>query len=183
MECRIFEEWFATKFCPTVKTYLASQGLPQKALLLVDNAACHAVASSDNNVVVKFLPANITSILQPMVDFIKKVTIKDWIYLIAEAWDKTPQSTLFKAWNKVYLDRPSPNGSSDERTLVELPIPEELNAVVAEWETSGINNPGYEQLSDEDIIQHVRGSESPDKEEEKEEDDNKEQWISHFDTS
>ena len=110
-----------------MKTYLASQGLPQKALLLVDNAACHAVASSDNNVVVKFLPANITSILQPMVDFIKKVTIKDCIYLIAEAWDKTPQSTLFKAWNKVCSDGPSPNGSSehhDEKPPVELPIPE-----------------------------------------------------------
>ena len=44
-------------------------------------------------------------------------------------------------------------------------IPEELNAVAAEWETSDINDQGYEQLSDEDVIQHVRGSESPKEEE------------------
>ena len=71
----------------------------------------------------------------------------------------------------------------DERPPVELPIPEELNAVVAEWETSDINDPGYEQLSDEDIIQHVRGSESPEEEEEEGEDDNEEQRISHLDAS
>jgi len=29
-------------------------------------------------------------------DFIKKVTIKDFIYLIAEVWDNNLQSTLFK---------------------------------------------------------------------------------------
>ena len=29
-------------------------------------------------------------------DFIKKVTIKDLIYVIAEEWDKNLQSTLFK---------------------------------------------------------------------------------------
>ena len=55
------------------------------------------------------------------------------------------------------------------------------NVVVAEWETSDINDPGYEQLSDEDIIQHVRGSESPEEEEEEGEDDNEEQRISHLD--
>ena len=177
MECRTFEEWFATKFCPTVKTYLGSQGLPQKALLLVDNAAYHSdcsFASSDNNIVTIFLPANTTSIFQPMdqgvceqlkrsyrrlmlekmllsdssstphyLNFIKKVTIKDCIYLIAEARDKTPQSKPFKAKNKVYSDRPSPNGSSehhDGRPPVELPIPEELNAVVAEWEKKMIQD-------------------------------------------
>ena len=36
------------------------------------------------------------------------------------------------------------------------------------------NDPGYEQLSDEDIIQHVRGSESPEEEEEEGKDDNEE---------
>jgi len=115
-------------------------------------------------------------------DFIKKVTIKGCIYLIAETWDKTPQSTLSKAWNKVYSDRPFPYGSSehnDDRPPVELLIPEELNAVVVEWETSDI---GYEQLSDEDIIQHVRGSESPEEKEEGE-DDYEEQLISHLDAS
>ena len=99
---------------------------PIAPLLLVDNAAYHYDCSftTDNNTVVKFLPTNTTSILQPMdqgmckqlkcwlmlekmllsyssntpyySDFIKKVTIKDFIYLIAEVWDKNLQSTLFK---------------------------------------------------------------------------------------
>ena len=138
-----FQGMVCYKILSYCKNLLGFSWLPQKALLLVDNAACHSdcsFASSDNNIVVKFLLANTTSILQPMdqgvyeqlkccyrrlmlekmllsdssstphyLDFIKKVTIKDCIYLIAEAWDKAPQSTLFKAQNKVYSDRPSPN--------------------------------------------------------------------------
>jgi len=52
-----------------VKYFLGTQGLPQKALLLVNNAACHtdcSLATADGNIVVKFLPANTISILQPM---------------------------------------------------------------------------------------------------------------------
>jgi len=70
---------------------------------------------------------------------------------------------VFKAWN----DRPFPNGSSDfiehhyESPPAKLPIPEELSAIVTEWETSGANHLGYEQLIDEAIAQHVRGVESP----------------------
>ena len=220
MECRIFERWFADKFCPTVKHYLASQGLPQKALLLVNNAACHtdcSLATADNNIVVKFLPANTTSILQPMdqgvceqlkrcyrrlmlekmllsdssgtpcyLDYIKNLKIKDCIFLIAEAWDKTPQSTLFKAWNKVYSDRPSSNGSSSSTENGENspaqnpPIPEELQAVVSEWEVSDVNDPGYEQLTDEAIVQYVRGQDGPEEEEEEGPYDNEEQQISHL---
>jgi len=69
MQSSIFERWFTDKFCPTVKQYLATQGLPQKALLLVDNAACHtdcSLAIPDGNIAVKFLPGNTTCILQPM---------------------------------------------------------------------------------------------------------------------
>ena len=69
-------------------------------------------------------------------DYIKSLTIKDCIYLIAEAWDKTPQSTLLKAWNKVSLDRPSSNGSSSSSENNEspptetLPIPEKLQVLL-----------------------------------------------------
>jgi len=69
MECTIFERWFADKFCIAVKHYLATQGLPQKALLLVDNAACHmdcSLATADGNIVVKFLPTNTISILHSL---------------------------------------------------------------------------------------------------------------------
>jgi len=38
-----------------------------------------------------------------------------------------------------------------------LQIAEELLAVVAEWETSDVSDPGYEQLTDKAIAQLVRG--------------------------
>ena len=58
---------------------------------------------------------------------------------------------VFKACNKVYSDRPTSNSSSDssghhyESPPAELPIPEELNAIVAEWETLNANHLGYER--------------------------------------
>lgn len=51
----IFEKWFTKQFCPAVKNYLAAQQLPQKALLLVDNASPHCdcqFSSPDRNIVI-----------------------------------------------------------------------------------------------------------------------------------
>jgi len=189
-----------------VKTYLAFQGLPQKDMLLVDNAACHLDCSftNDNFIVVKLLfPTSIIcssastahTLLDPLVegylwcllsdssstpyylDFIKKVKIKDCIYLIAEAWDKTQH---YSKLGISLLRQTLPSGSikyHDESPPAELPIPDELSAVIAEWETSD-KNPEYEQLCDEAIVQPLRRLESPE-----EEDDNKRHWIYHLDAS
>jgi len=48
--------------------------------------------------------------------------------VLTEAWDKTPQSTLFKAWNKGYSDRPSSNGSSNFTDNDESPPAENLKS-------------------------------------------------------
>ncbi|XP_059570207.1 tigger transposable element-derived protein 1-like isoform X1 [Alligator mississippiensis] len=68
MTAAIFEDWFVNEFIPTVKSYLSKKKLAQKAILLVDNAACHleSVNTFDVNFQVVFLPPNTASILQPM---------------------------------------------------------------------------------------------------------------------
>lgn len=41
MDQQIFKEWFHKKFIPQVKEHLKSRNLPQKAMLLIDNAPSH----------------------------------------------------------------------------------------------------------------------------------------------
>ena len=64
----IFESWYNDHFVPEVQRYLASKGLPFKALLLLDNAPGHPNHLDDFNehIKVEYLPANTTSLLQPM---------------------------------------------------------------------------------------------------------------------
>ncbi|CAG9831435.1 unnamed protein product [Diabrotica balteata] len=68
--CDIFKDWFHEKFIPEVNIYLKKEKLPQKAVLLLDNAGAHpnqATLRSDNgNFFVLFFPVNITTIAQPM---------------------------------------------------------------------------------------------------------------------
>lgn len=70
MDSSIFKNWFKTKFVPRVKHYLSTKGLPAKALLLMDNAPSHPsteeLCSRDGLIKTMFLPANTTSLIQPM---------------------------------------------------------------------------------------------------------------------
>lgn len=58
------------KFVPRVKHYLRIKGLPVKVLLLMDNAPAHPsteeLCSRDGLIKTMFLPANTTSLIQPM---------------------------------------------------------------------------------------------------------------------
>lgn len=65
----IFTEWFHVIFVPSVQDDLKKKNLPQKAILLLDNAGAHpndSLMSKDGNITVFFLPPNTTSLLQPM---------------------------------------------------------------------------------------------------------------------
>lgn len=44
-----FSHWFHTMFVPDVKRYLNSKGLPNKALLLIDNAPGHPIDLEHEN--------------------------------------------------------------------------------------------------------------------------------------
>lgn len=69
MSQEIFSEWFHKKLVPEVKAHLTEKKLPQKALLLMDNAPTHPtgeIQSADGNITCLFLPTNTTSLIQPM---------------------------------------------------------------------------------------------------------------------
>jgi len=66
----IFQEWFEKKFISQVREHLKSKNLPERAILLLDNASAHpgesVLKSEDGNFFVKFLPPNVTALIQPM---------------------------------------------------------------------------------------------------------------------
>lgn len=70
MNQAIFEQWFFQKFVPAVREHLCAKGLPEKAMLLLDNAPSHPsidiLKTEDGNIFVTYLPPNVTSLIQPM---------------------------------------------------------------------------------------------------------------------
>lgn len=66
MTSAVFHDWFHNTFVPK----LAALGQDCKAVLLLDNCSAHPDASElvndDGAIVAKFLPPNVTSLIQPM---------------------------------------------------------------------------------------------------------------------
>ncbi len=67
MTTEIFSEWFHDCFVPSVEKHLVEIGQEPKAVLLLDNCACHpdVLVSKNQNIKVVMLPPNTTSIIQP----------------------------------------------------------------------------------------------------------------------
>lgn len=66
MSCELFAEWFSDQFVPKVEKFLTEKGLPKKAILLIDNAPTHPCELKSGDIVVRFLPPNVTSLIQPL---------------------------------------------------------------------------------------------------------------------
>ncbi|KAM4048885.1 tigger transposable element-derived protein 1-like [Anomaloglossus baeobatrachus] len=68
----LFVEWMNVVFGPEVKNYLLESNLPLKVLLVMDNTPAHSPGLEDDLleefkfIKVKFLPPNITPLLQPL---------------------------------------------------------------------------------------------------------------------
>ncbi|GBL81296.1 Jerky -like [Araneus ventricosus] len=64
----IFKQWFFDEFGPKVEKHLEEKELPRQALLLIDNAPSHLEVEDlkSGNIKAMFLPANVTSLIQPM---------------------------------------------------------------------------------------------------------------------
>ena len=130
----IFLNWFHSQFVPSVTKHLQEQGIPIKALLVLDNAPAHpdpaTLAAKEGGIKAMYLPPNTTSLVQPMdqgvlealerryrkamlqkllledqegrsiIEFVKKINMKDIVYMIAAAWDDISPLTLTKSWKK-----------------------------------------------------------------------------------
>ena len=70
MNSEIFIDWFKHVFVPSVKENLKKKGLPEdsKVVLLLDNCRAHPPAEDlvVDNILVVYLPPNVTSLIQPM---------------------------------------------------------------------------------------------------------------------
>ena len=70
MGTTIFLKWFHDIFVPKVRKFCMDNDIQYKVLLLLDNAPAHPsstiLQSNDGKVIIKILPPNTTSLIQPM---------------------------------------------------------------------------------------------------------------------
>jgi len=147
----------------------------------------------DKNFEVQFLPPNVTATLQPMdqgviekmkrsyrkqllrrlllaekdeesvIEFIKKVNLKDCIYMLADAWESLTETNLQRAWKKLWpyeeeKDDKEEKGDIDGAVneirgiCSTLPGFEKCDKDDAmEWFAVDSNDPGYQILTDQEI--------------------------------
>ncbi|GFW00056.1 jerky protein homolog-like [Trichonephila clavipes] len=132
MNAMLFKEWFHDQFVPAVKKFNKKNDIPQRAILLIDNAPSHPGTEelSSGEIKAIFLPPNVTPLLQPMdqcvlqkliqiyrkqflrtlieddtvslVAKIKQTNMKDVVYWSAESWENVTDQTLIKFWKKLW---------------------------------------------------------------------------------
>ncbi|XP_054446087.1 jerky protein homolog [Pteronotus mesoamericanus] len=133
----VFSDWFHHIFAPAVREHFRARGLPEdsKAILLLDSSRAHPQESElvSENVFTIFLPANVTSLIQPMDqgirrDFMRnfinppvalqglhpRYTVNDAICSVACAWDAVPGAVFSRAWRKLWPAATLAEGSSSE---------------------------------------------------------------------
>ncbi|XP_036598039.1 jerky protein homolog [Trichosurus vulpecula] len=140
MDKEIFSDWFHHIFVPSVKDHFRNIGLPDdsKAILLLDNSRAHPQEAElvSDNIFTIFLPASVTSLIQPMDqgirrDFMRnfinppvtvqdlqtRYNISDAIFNVACAWNSVTSEILRRAWRKLWPSVMFAEVSSDEEEL------------------------------------------------------------------
>ena len=134
----IFRDWFLNCFIPETKLKLRELGREEKAILFLDNCAAHPsekeLVSDDGKIIAKFLPPNVTALIQPMdqgvlesikrvyrksilrdlvsqstftiQDFLKTLDMMKVIDTVATAWDMVTPAAIRNSWKKLM---PLPN--------------------------------------------------------------------------
>lgn len=133
----IFSDWFHHIFVPSVREHFRTIGLPEdsKAILLLDHSRAHPQESElvSENVFTIFLPANVTSLLQPTEQGIRRAfmrffinppvafqgfptrhSMSDAIVSVACAWNAVPSQVFRRAWRKLWPTVAFAESSSEE---------------------------------------------------------------------
>ena len=178
-----------------------------------------SLVSTEGDINAMFLPANTTALVQPMdqgvleamkrryrksllqrllledqegrsiIEFCKKINIKDVVYMAAAAWDDVLALTLAKSWRTLMQmgDCTTASSSTDH---VEDQISDQSDCEmllhqldsnlqdedISNWVNGDADDQGYQLLSDEEIIQQVniqQPNDTPDHHEEDEAEDSK----------
>ncbi|UYV73990.1 JRKL, partial [Cordylochernes scorpioides] len=142
MDRDIFANWFHQNFVSEVRDYLVTLRLPPKAVLLLDNAPSHPieeVLKSDYGMIfVKFLPSNVASLIQPM--------------------EQGVISCLKRFYRAQLLQR-----SLEEEMVVatshnaqSLDVGENVDKDnVVQWLHCDDDDPGFQNLTGEDIVDQI----------------------------
>uniref|UniRef100_K7F7H6 HTH CENPB-type domain-containing protein n=1 Tax=Pelodiscus sinensis TaxID=13735 RepID=K7F7H6_PELSI len=154
MTAETFKDWFFNYFVPTVKKE-GGQPEDSKAVLLLDNCRANLPASElvSGNIFTTYLPANVTSLIQPTDkgviqnfkcfysgSFVRKLVnsdcsvfefqpdfiLKDAVYAAALAWKDVKKVTVRKCWGKLWSSIRSKHSNDIQEKTENVP---EKNAV------------------------------------------------------
>ena len=135
---------FKDYFVPEVRRRLEDLDQEHKAILFIDNCSVHpceeTLVSDDGKIYAKFLPANVTSLIQPMdqgvlesmkriyrktilkkllevdddlIPHLKKINMLQVVEYISDAWNRVSVATLQNAWNSILQKKKLPLESSE----------------------------------------------------------------------
>lgn len=208
MNTDIFLAWYENTFIPEVKKFQKDVGKEGDVLLLLDNAPTHPSAETLNRengkFTVKFLPPNVTSILQPMdqsvietlkrfyrkqllrrllsadnneietvLQFYKEINLKDCCYMLVEAWNSVQSLTLKRAWNKLLKLPSNALIKVQDDCFKEITDSMKILSIgegcddknITEWLNCDSEDPGFQILTDEEIIDDLNSNDREDEEE------------------
>ncbi|UYV78694.1 hypothetical protein LAZ67_16002435 [Cordylochernes scorpioides] len=169
----IFSEWFFKRFINEVRNFQENKlrVAPDqvKALLLVDNSPAHptALISNDGNIKCKFLPPNITSVLQPMDQGVivafkrlyKRRQLESCLVFSSDADQPNNSVDLETAGDALQLSEDESDEDEQEiRRLGQLfqRARIEVNQEsINEWIDIDLDDPCHNVLSNDDIVEAV----------------------------
>ena len=183
VDAEIFTEWFQEKFVPTVQKQLREMDVEPRAVLLLDNCSAHPsedqLIPKDGKIIAKFLPPNVTSLIQPMdqgvlisikrryqrtileelvlhnsegksiPDYLKTINVLKVSTIIAACWNEISDRTLQLSWRKTL-----PEGSDTQDT-----DPEPIEHPTAEF---GAMFQLLDEVIEEDEIENWLGCDQQD---------------------
>ncbi|XP_054729226.1 jerky protein homolog-like [Anastrepha obliqua] len=198
----LFLEWFNNNFVPEVREHLQRIGLEKncKVLLLLDNCPAHPDVNAmiSDNVTVKYLPPNCTSLIQPMdqgairsfkcqyrkfivqklVDsnsrheFVKSLNIKSALWTAATSWDSVTPRVLNKVWNNLLSQDDENDSTFSIEIQSDVLIPPGFTAdAISKWMECDIDVAPFAIVSDDEIVNMVNQTEEYELESNSEESD------------